>query len=246
MRFDLRKNDEMRPVLAQSEFLHNAAGSVLISFGNTRVICSASIVEDLPQWMKIQKKSGGWLTSEYQLLPSSTPERSKREVQGISGRTHEIQRLIGRSLRASVDLEKLGRRTIYVDCDVIDADGGTRCASITGAMIAVRIALSKLLEKKMLPESPLSRNIAAVSVGIVNGTPLLDLCYQEDVSAETDMNVVMAEDGSFVEIQSTAEKNTFTRKQFDEMLLLSEKGIKQLFKIQNEVILKGCFPCEKQ
>ncbi len=212
---------------------------MLVEFGKTRVICSANVIEEVPPWMRYQKKSGGWITSEYQLLPFSTNERSKRETNAISGRTHEIQRLVGRSLRAAINLEKLGPRTIYVDCEVIDADGGTRCASITGGMTALRLAVLKLLDQKVINESPLIQNLAAVSVGIVGGKPMLDLCYEEDSCADTDMNVVMAENGHFVEIQSTAERNPFSREDLNQMLDIASKGIKEIFTIQNEAILKS-------
>ncbi|HPN85304.1 MAG TPA: ribonuclease PH [Victivallales bacterium] len=239
MRIDSRREDEMRPISLICGFLHHSSASVLAAFGKTRVICAASVVEEVPPWMRYQKKSGGWITSEYQLLPSSTKERSRREINGVGGRTHEIQRLIGRSLRAAIDLDKLGPRTIYIDCEVIDADGGTRCASITGGMTALRLAILDLLNKKLISESPLIQNVAAVSVGIVKGRPMIDLCYEEDSTADTDMNVVMAENGDFVEIQSTAEKDPFSKKDFDKMLDLASKGIKDIFALQNEAILKA-------
>jgi ribonuclease PH len=237
MRLDSRKNNELRPLSVETRFLRNTPESVLIAFGGTRVICSANVIEELPPWMRAQKKNGGWVTAEYQMLPSSTIGRTKRETSGLSGRTQEIQRLIGRALRASVNLEKLGPRTIYIDCDVIDADGGTRCASITGGMIALRLAISKLTDKKLVVESPLIQNVAAVSVGILQDKPILDLLYQEDSAAETDMNVVMAENGDFVEIQASAEKAPFSKQQFDDMLQLASDGIIQLFRAQNEAVL---------
>lgn len=238
MRIDSRKNDQLRNVKLQCGYLKNCPSSVLIEFSNTRVICSASLIEDIPSWMKMQKKSGGWLTAEYQMLPFSTKERTRREITSISGRTHEIQRLVGRSLRAAIDLEKLGARTIYIDCEVIDADGGTRCASISGGMVALRLLILQMLEKKIIEETPLIRNVAAVSVGIIDGKVMLDLCYEEDSNADTDMNVVMADDGNFIEIQSTAEKNPFSREEFNQMLELAQKGLNEIFRIQNESILK--------
>ncbi len=239
MRSDSRRNDQLRPLGLHCGYLRNCPSSVLVEFGGTRVICSAIAVEEVPPWMRYQKKSGGWLTAEYQMLPFSTKERSRRETNSIGGRTHEIQRLIGRSLRSAVNLEKIGSRTIYVDCEVIDADGGTRCASITGGMTALRLLILRLMDKKTLSESPLLRNIAATSVGMVGGKPMLDLCYEEDSTAETDMNVVMADDGNFVEIQSTAERNPFSRGQFNSMLDLAAKGISEIFALQNEAILKS-------
>ena len=229
-------NNELRKVNIIPRFQKNPAGSVLIECGNTRVICAASVIEDVPGWMKAQKVNGGWVTAEYQMLPSSTGTRSRRENKsGPSGRSQEIQRLIGRSLRGAVDLEKLGPRTIHIDCDVLDADGGTRCASITGGMIALNMAVDSLLKDKILTENPIIANVAAVSVGIVDGTPVLDLCYEEDVRAEVDMNVVMDETGKFVEVQATAEGEAFSRDEFNKLLDLAEKGIGQLLEYQKEV-----------
>ncbi|MEI6421662.1 MAG: ribonuclease PH, partial [Lentisphaerota bacterium] len=178
MRIDGRKAGQLRPVKITPGFLKHPAGSALIEFGNTRVICSASVIEEVPPWMRAQKVSGGWITGEYQMIPASTHDRSKRETNHPSGRTQEIQRLIGRSLRGAVDLEKLGSRTIYIDCEVIDADGGTRCASITGGMVALQLAIKKLIRDGKLSASPVKSNIAAVSVGIYKGEVLLDLCYE--------------------------------------------------------------------
>ena len=226
-------NNELRPVKITTQFQKHPAGSVLIECGNTRVICAASIIEEVPGWMRAQKVTGGWVTAEYQMLPSSTSTRSRRENKtGPSGRSQEIQRLIGRSLRGAVDLEKLGARTIHIDCDVLDADGGTRCASITGGMIALNLAIDSLVESGVLEESPVIANVAAVSVGIVDGKPVLDLCYEEDVKAEVDMNVVMDENGKFIEVQATAEGMPFSRSEFDSLLDLAEKGIGELLKLQ--------------
>jgi len=228
---------ELRPVKIIPKFQKHPAGSVLIECGNTRVICAASILEEVPPWMRAQKVSGGWVTAEYQMLPSSTSTRSRRENKsGPSGRTQEIQRLIGRSLRGAVNLEKLGPRTIHIDCDVLDADGGTRCASITGAMTALNLAVAGLMEEGVLEENPVTANVAAVSVGIVGGEPTLDLCYEEDVKADVDMNVVMDENGNFVEVQATAEGIAFSRKDLDALLDLAEKGIKEILEIQKTVI----------
>ena len=229
--------EKLRPVNIIPNFQKHPAGSVLIECGNTRVICAASILEDVPPWMRAQKVSGGWVTAEYQMLPSSTSTRSRRENKsGPSGRTQEIQRLIGRSLRGAVDLEKLGPRTIHIDCDVLDADGGTRCASITGGMVALNLAVAKLLEEGVLEENPVTANVAAVSVGIVDGIPTLDLCYEEDVKADVDMNVVMDENGNFVEVQATAEGLAFARQDLDSLLNLAEKGIAELLEIQKTVV----------
>lgn len=234
MRADSRTEDQLRPIKIIPDFLKQAYSSVLIEWGNTRVICSATVANEVPQWMKNEKKKGGWITSEYQLLPTSTQTRAKRERNGLSGRTQEIQRLIGRSLRGACDLEKIDGITIYIDCDVIDADGGTRCASVTGAMIALKNALAKLASEGKAPADAFIQNIAAVSVGIVDGRVLLDLCYEEDKSAEVDMNVVMSDDGKIIEIQGTAEGKSFSRTELDSMINLAEKGIKEIFEIQKK------------
>jgi len=232
MRIDGRKEDQLRPMKIIPDFLKQAYSSVLIEWGNTRVICSATVAYEVPQWMKNEKKKGGWITSEYQLLPTSTQTRVKRERNGLSGRTQEIQRLIGRSLRGACDLEKIDGITIYIDCDVIDADGGTRCASVTGAMIALKNTLKKLTAEGKAPADAFIQNIAAVSVGIVDGKVLLDLCYEEDKSAEVDMNIVMSDDGKIIEIQGTAEGKSFSKKELDLMIDLAEKGLKEIFEIQ--------------
>lgn len=236
MRIDGRKSNELRKINIIPEYLAHPAGSVLIECGKTRVICSASIVNEIPQWMKAEKLKGGWITAEYGLLPCSTLERVSRERKGTGGRTHEIQRLIGRTLRASCDLSKIENKTVYIDCDVIDADGGTRCASVTGAMVALKIALAKLLSSGDIKENPFITDIAAISVGIINDEAILDLCYLEDKTAEVDMNVVMTSAGKFVEVQGTAEGKTFSREQMDSMLILAEKGIRQLFEIQKNTL----------
>jgi len=204
--------------------------------GNTRVICAATIEDRVPPWMR--GRGAGWITAEYAMLPSATPERNQREsVRGrLGGRTHEIQRLIGRALRAVVNLDRLGERTVLVDCDVIGADGGTRTASITGAWIALAIALRKHFDPGNAASWPLVRQIAAVSVGVVDGTTLLDLPYEEDSRAEVDMNVAMTDAGGFVELQGTAEREPFTREQLDAMLGLAERGIRELFALQRQAL----------
>src|SRR5512132_1213927 len=223
-RADGRRNDELRPVTITRNWLDHAAGSVLVEFGKTRVLCAASASEGVPRW---RKGSGlGWVTAEYAMLPAATNTRSDREsVKGrIGGRTHEISRLVGRSLRAAIDYKALGENTIVLDCDVLQADGGTRTAAITGAYVALADAVSWLRDKNALVAEPLTSSVAAVSVGIVDGVPMLDLCYEEDVSAETDMNVVRTGDGAFVEVQGTAEGKPFDRPLLDELLDLAVTG----------------------
>jgi len=232
-RHDGRKPDEQRPVTIITGFQRNPAGSALIEVGGTRVLCAASVEENVPPWMRNQNVEKGWLTAEYQMLPSSTSERSRREVKtGPSGRTQEIQRLIGRSLRAALDMKLLGPRMIRIDCDVLDADGGTRCASITGGMVALSLAVESLLEKGVIEKNPIVRNVAAISAGVVDGAPVLDLDYVEDSSAEVDMNLVMGDDGGIIEIQATAEREPFAGNALEEMLRLAKIGIKQLFEKQ--------------
>ena len=220
-------------------YLTFADGSVLIALGNTRVICAASIDDKVPPWMR--GRGTGWITSEYSMLPQATPERNQREsAKGrLGGRTHEIQRLIGRALRAVVDLDKLGERTVIVDCDVIGADGGTRTASITGAWVALALALRKHFDPEKRDRWPLIGQIAAVSVGIVDGIPVLDLPYQEDSRAEVDMNVAMTDAGGFVELQGTAEREPFTRPQLDTLLGLADGGVRRLFDLQRDALARG-------
>lgn len=236
MRPDGRKSDEMRRVTITRNFIKNAEGSVLICFGDTKVICTATIEEKIPPFLKDQKK--GWITAEYGMLPRSTQTRVIREsVTGrIGGRTHEIQRLIGRALRSVVNLDMLGERTIWIDCDVIQADGGTRTAAITGSYISLADALNYALRNGMIERTPLKDYLAAVSVGIVNGEPRLDLSYAEDSVAEVDMNVVMTGKGKFVEVQGTAEGMPFDRVALDNLLELAEKGIRQLIELQKEIL----------
>ena len=228
--------DELRVLKATKDFNLYAKGSVLMECGNTKVICTATVSDKVPPFLKNQGK--GWLTAEYSMIPRATGERNQREsAKGkLTGRTMEIQRLIGRALRTAVDLEKLGERTITIDCDVIQADGGTRTTSITGGYIALALAMKKLVAEGVLAENPIISNVAAISVGIVNGTPVLDLKYTEDSAAEVDMNVVMNGEGKFVEVQGTGEEATYTRKELNEMLDLAEKGLKEIMELQNRII----------
>src|SRR6478736_3876887 len=231
-RADGRTNDELRPVTITRNWLDHAAGSVLVEFGRTRVLCAASANEGVPRW---RKGSGlGWVTAEYAMLPASTNTRSDREsVKGrIGGRTHEISRLVGRSLRAVIDYKALGENTIVLDCDVLQADGGTRTAAITGAYVALADAVSHLRSQGALKGEPLTGSVAAVSVGIIDGVPRLDLPYEEDVRAETDMNVVMTGGGDFVEVQGTAEGAPFGRDDLDGLLALAEQGIREIRALQ--------------
>jgi len=209
---------------------------VLVTMGNTKVLCNVSIEDNVPGWMKSQGVEGGWVTAEYALLPRSTHTRTRRERRGAGGRTQEIQRLIGRSLRAAVNLNLLGQRTCTVDCDVLQADGGTRTASITGGYVALALALGKLVEAGELSHGVLAAPVAAVSVGVVGGQPLMDLCYEEDSEAEVDLNVVMNAEGAFIEVQGTAERGVFPRSTLDELLDLAQKGIGELLEIQRKAL----------
>jgi ribonuclease PH len=233
-RHDSRKPDQMRKIKVTKNYLKHAEGSCLIEFGSTKVICSASVEESVPPFLK--GKGEGWVTAEYGMLPRSCTSRIRREK--TSGRTEEIQRLIGRSLRAVVDMKKIGERTIRIDCDVLQGDGGTRTASITGGFIALADAVLWMKKNKMIEDIPLKHYIAAISVGISNGTPVLDLDYVEDSKAEVDMNVVMVDSGQFVEVQGTGEGGTFSEGQMTKLLGLAKKGIKELFAIQKKN-LKG-------
>lgn len=232
MRIDNRKPDELRTVTIERNFTKFAPGSVLIQLGGTKVLCTATIEESVPPHLKNSGK--GWITAEYSLLPGSTQTRVPREsTRGkVTGRTHEIQRLIGRSLRAIVKLSELGERTIWIDCDVLQADGGTRTTSITGGYVALIDALRCMKEKGQIKTIPVTDSIAAVSVGIVKGTPMLDLCYEEDLNAQVDMNIVMTGGGQFVDIQGAGEEHSFTEEQLTQMLSLAKKGIKELTHIQ--------------
>lgn len=230
---DGRDADELREISITRNFTKNADGSVLMQAGDTKVICTAMVEERVPPFMR--GKGKGWISAEYSMLPSSTETRKMRDRGGkVDGRSTEIQRLIGRALRSVVDLEKLGERTIWIDCDVIQADGGTRTASITGAYAALEDAVGKLLEQGVIDENPLCANVAAVSVGVRDGRPILDLCYLEDSGAEVDMNVVMNERGEIIEIQGTGEERPFTRSEFDQMMQLAKKGIGELIQAQKQ------------
>lgn len=231
-----RAANELRNISVSTNFTIHAEGSVLISCGDTKVLCNASIENKVPRFLKGQNK--GWVTAEYGMLPRSTHSRMGREAARgkQSGRTQEIQRLIGRSLRAAVDLEKLGENTITIDCDVLQADGGTRTASITGAFIALQTAIDKLLKDQVIKENPIKFNIAAVSVGIYEGQPVLDLDYDEDSNAETDMNVVMDAHGRFIEVQGTAEGEPFSAEHLNELLALAKKGINELIETQRAAV----------
>ena len=236
VRIDGRSPAALRPVQFQANFQVAPAGAVLVSFGGTRVLCAVSVDKGVPSWMKAQGATGGWLTAEYRMLPGATSPRQGRKE---NGRSTEIQRLVGRSLRAVVDLEKLSELTVTVDCDVLDADGGTRCAAITGASVALELAFQKLLREGRIAQNPLRSQVAAVSVGIVAGQPLLDLSYPEDSAAEVDMNVVMTAEDRLVEVQGTGEEATFSRRQMGEMLDLAEAGMRELFAAQRRA-LQAC------
>ena len=231
-----RNNNQLRDVEIIRHYTKHAEGSVLVKFGDTHVLCTVSVEERVPGFLKGQGQ--GWVTAEYGMLPRSTGSRMQREAARgkQSGRTQEIQRLIGRSLRAVIDLKKLGERTIHFDCDVIQADGGTRTASITGAYVAMQDAITHLVENKLLTESPLTQAVAAISVGVYKGSPVLDLDYIEDSDCDTDMNFVMTSDGGFVEIQGTAEGEPFSRETMNAMTDLAERGITQLLTMQKEVL----------
>jgi ribonuclease PH len=235
-RHDGRAVDELRPIHFERDFTEMADGSVLVSFGRTRVLCTASVDEDVPRWMRGSGK--GWVTAEYSMLPGSSPERIRREVKDgkPSGRTQEIQRLIGRSLRAVVDMVALGERQVLVDCDVLQADGGTRTASICGGWVALHDACTRLVAQGRIAEHPVVEPCAAISVGVVGGTPMLDLPYVEDAGAEVDMNVVMTGAGAFVEVQGTAEGKPFRRTELDELLGLAEAGIAEIMDLQRAVV----------
>jgi len=240
LRIDGRRSDELRQVTFEANIAPYASGSVLVSFGLTRVICAATIEPKVPTWMRQQGIPGGWLTAEYSMLPYSTLERKQRDISRgkIDGRTVEIQRLIGRSLRAVVDLKKLGDNTLWIDCDVLQADGGTRTASITGAYLAARLAVQKLLDAKKIADNPIADSVAAVSVGLHGGRELLDLAYVEDRDAEVDFNVVMTGRGQYVEVQGTGEESTFTHEQLQSLLVLAQKGLKELASLQTAFLTR--------
>ncbi|MBA3961982.1 MAG: ribonuclease PH [Chthoniobacterales bacterium] len=245
-RADGRAAHQLRPLNFELGIAPHASGSVLIATGNTRVLCGVMIEENVPRWMKEQRVSGGWLTAEYSMLPYSTLTRKPRDVSKgrLDGRSSEIQRLIGRSMRAVIDLEKLGPRTIWVDCDVLQADGGTRCAAITGASLAVTLACRRLVEEKKLAELPIKKLVAAVSVGVVDGVAVLDLNYEEDKEVSVDLNLVATEDGAFVEVQGAGEEATFTHDELLQMLSLGQKGIADLIAAQRQILAGATAPNE--
>ena len=239
-RSDGRAPDQIRPVHFELDIAPHASGSVLVSMGNTRVICGVMIEETVPRWMKEQNVTGGWLTAEYSMLPYSTNTRKQRDIAKgrLDGRSSEIQRLIGRFLRAVVDLEKLGPRTMWVDCDVLQADGGTRTAAITGSSLAVALACRRLAREKKVEAPPIRKLVAAVSAGILNGGAIVDLNYEEDKAVTVDFNLVATEDGDFVEVQGAGEESTFAQSQLDEMLVLGRKGISDLIAAQRAVLAR--------
>ena len=237
-RADGRTPDQLRPVRFQNGIAPYATGSTLVAFGDTRVICGVTVDESVPRWMKEQNVTGGWITSEYSMLPYSTLQRKARDISKgkIDGRSQEIQRLIGRAMRACIDLEKVGSRTIWIDCDVLQADGGTRTAAITGGYVALALAVRKLLSEGKIGQDPLLSPVAAVSVGIVEGRPMLDLCYTEDVAAAVDLNLVMNGAGEFIELQGTGEEATFSESQLAGLLALGKAGIRDLIAAQQAAI----------
>ena len=240
-RVDGRAPNQLRPITFEANIAPYATGSVLVSFGLTRVICAAMIEPNVPTWMKQQKVPGGWLTAEYSMLPYSTLERKPRDIAKgrLDGRTVEIQRLIGRSLRAVIDLQKLGQNTLWIDCDVLQADGGTRTASITGAYLAARLAVQKLLDAKKIAENPLGDSVAAVSAGVFGGRELLDLNYVEDKDAAVDFNIVMTGRGQFVEVQGAGEETTFSQAQLGSLITLAQTGLKELAALQASFLAKN-------
>ena len=238
VRPDGRRADQLRPVRFQNGIAPHATGSTLIEWGNTRVICGVTVEESVPRWMKDQGVTGGWITAEYSMLPYSTLTRKQRDISKgkIDGRSQEIQRLIGRAMRAAIDLEQIGPRTVWLDCDVLQADGGTRTAAITGSFVALSLAFRKLAAAGKLAAGPALKPIAAVSVGIVGSQPLLDLAYDEDVTAAVDMNLVMNGAGEFIELQGTGEESAYTEEQLAAMLALGKTGIKQLLALQQAAL----------
>jgi len=237
-RADGRSPAQLRPIRFQNHIAPHATGSTLIEWGNTRVICAVMVEDSVPRWMKEQSVTGGWITAEYSMLPYSTLQRKQRDITKgkIDGPSQEIQRLIGRAMRAAIDLEKLGTRTIWIDCDVLQADGGTRTAAITGAYVALSLAVKKMIGEGTLAASPMLNPVAAVSIGIVNDRALLDLCYMEDAAASVDLNLVMNAAGDFIELQGTGEEATFSEAQLAEMLALGRAGIADLLILQQAAI----------
>jgi ribonuclease PH len=238
LRADGRLAHQLRPIHFQNHIAPYAHGSTLIEWGNTKVICGVTVEESVPRWMKEQGVTGGWITAEYSMLPYSTLQRKQRDISRgkIDGRSQEIQRLIGRAMRSAIDLEKLGTRTIWVDCDVLQADGGTRTASITGTYVALSLAVRKLTQEGKLTQNPMLHGVAAVSVGIVDGKALADLCYTEDAGALVDMNLVMSAAGEFIELQATGEEATFSEAQLSEMLTLGKGAIRELLQAQQAAL----------
>ena len=238
---DARANDQLRPISFHPNVAPNATGSVLVCFGNTRVICSATVEDNIPGWMRFQKVTGGWLTAEYSMLPYSTHDRKARDISRgkLDGRSSEIQRLIGRAIRAVVDLQKIGQRTIWIDCDVLQADGGTRTASVTGACVAVAIAFNRMMAEGTIKEFPLKKLVAAVSAGIFEDTAVLDLNYLEDKAATVDFNIVMTESLEFVEVQGSGEEAVFSAQQMTDMITLAQKGISEIFALQKLAIINA-------
>ena len=241
MRADGRLANQIRPLKFQNHIAPYASGSTLIEWGSTRVICGVNIEENVPRWMKEQNVAGGWITAEYAMLPYSTLTRKPRDITKgkLDGRSTEIQRLIGRSMRAALDLEKIGQRTICVDCDVLQADGGTRTAAITGSFVALSLAIKKLTSEGKITANPIIHGVAAVSMGIVNGEALLDLCYTEDVAATVDMNLVMNSSGQFIELQGTGEEATFSEDELAQLIALGKIGIRELLAAQQKAIAQG-------
>ena len=238
-RHDGRTPSQLRPVRIEPGYVKYPHGSALITFGDTRVLCTVMVEEKVPGFLESRSEPQGWLTCEYSLLPASGLTRNGRAGYGsnqVKGRVHEVQRLIGRALRAAIDLKKVGKRTILIDCDVIQADGGTRTASVTGAMVALELAVRRLMKEGKLTQNPLIARVAAVSVGLVAGEAVLDLDYKEDSSAETDLNLVLNRAGGYIEMQGTAEDGIFTRQQLDQMLKLGEDGVQKLFQLQDEAL----------
>ncbi len=235
---DGRRPDQLRPFRFQNDIAPYATGSTLVECGQTRVLCGVTVEEIVPRWMKEQNVTGGWITAEYSMLPYSTLQRKARDITKgkIDGRSQEIQRLIGRAMRAAVDLQKLGSRTIWIDCDVLQADGGTRTTAITGAQVALTLAIRKLIAQGKLKENPLTSAVAAISVGVVHEEVRLDLCYEEDVAAEVDMNLVMTSAGRFIELQGTAEGAAFSDQELAAMLAIGKSGIQELFALQNAAL----------
>lgn len=236
MRSDGRDNHDIRAVKMTPDYVSYPEGSVLIEMGNTIVLCNATIQEGVPKWLESREKTQGWITGEYSLLPRSTHSRTSRETQGLRGRTQEIRRLIGRSLRPAFDLEKLGPYTCIMDCDVLQADGGTRSAAITGGYVALAIAIKKMIRSGLVPDGILRFQVAAISAGVVDGISMVDLCYAEDSNAESDMNVVMTSDLEFIEVQITGETAPFSNSDLDNLLTLSRNGISELLNYQKQVL----------